>query len=76
MRGTTRWAVPLFSLVAGLGEGGNVSGRQDFGKVPVGFQSVANPTLTVTVSGTAANGYQLINRADVGGKASHQRSCR
>ena len=40
----------------------------DFGKVPVGFQSVANPTLTVTVSGTAANGYQLINRADVGGK--------
>ena len=28
MRGTTRWAVPLFSLVAGLGEGGNVSGRQ------------------------------------------------
>jgi hypothetical protein len=40
----------------------------DFGKVPVGFQSVAQPTLTVTVSGTAANGYQLINRADVGGK--------
>lgn len=40
----------------------------DFGKVPVGFQSVANPTLTVTVSGTAANGYQLVNRADVGGK--------
>ena len=40
----------------------------DFGKVPVGFQSVVNPTLTVTVSGTAANGYQLINRADVGGK--------
>ena len=28
----------------------------DFGKVPVGFQSVANPTLTVTVSGTVANG--------------------
>ena len=40
----------------------------DFGKVPVGFQSVVNPTLTVTVSGTAANGYQLINRADAGGK--------
>ena len=39
-----------------------------YGKVPVGFQSVVNPTLTVTVSGTAANGYQLINRADVGGK--------
>ena len=40
----------------------------DFGKVPVGFQSVAKPTLTVLVSGTAANGYQLVNRADAGGK--------
>lgn len=40
----------------------------DFGKVPVGFQSVAGPTLTVNVSGTAANGYQLVNRADAGGK--------
>jgi len=40
----------------------------DFGKVPVGFQSTSNPTLTVTVSGTAANGYQMVNRADVGGK--------
>ena len=40
----------------------------DFGKVPVGFQSVSNPTLTVVVSGNAANGYQLVNRADVGGK--------
>lgn len=40
----------------------------DFGKVPVGFQSVAKPTLTVLVSGTAANGYQLANRADAGGK--------
>lgn len=40
----------------------------DFGKVPVGFQSVAKPTLTVQVLTTAANGYQLVNRADVGGK--------
>lgn len=40
----------------------------DFGKVPVGFQSTVNPTLSVTVSGTAVNGYQLVNRADVGGK--------
>ena len=40
----------------------------DFGKVPVGFQSTSNPTLTVAVSGTAANGYQLTNRADAGGK--------
>ena len=40
----------------------------DFGKVPVGFQSTSNPTLTVQVLGTIANGYQIINRADVGGK--------
>ena len=40
----------------------------DFGKVPVGFQSVANPTLSVVVNGTAVNGYQMVNRADVGGK--------
>ncbi len=40
----------------------------DFGKVPVGFQSTSSPTLTVVISGYAANGYRLINRADVGGK--------
>ena len=40
----------------------------DFGKVPVGFQSTTSPTLSVVVSGNIANGYQLINRADAGGK--------
>ena len=40
----------------------------DFGKVPVGFQSTTSPTLTVQVLGTVANGYQIVNRADVGGK--------
>ena len=40
----------------------------DFGKVPVGFQSVTGPTLSVMVLGTAVNGYQMVNRADVGGK--------
>ena len=40
----------------------------DFGKVPVGFQTTSNPTLTVQVLGTVANGYQIVNRADVGGK--------
>ncbi len=40
----------------------------DFGKVPVGFQSTGNPTLTVQILGTVPNGYQIINRADVGGK--------
>ena len=40
----------------------------DFGKVPVGFQSTANPTLSVMVNGNAINGYYMVNRADVGGK--------
>ena len=40
----------------------------DFGRVPVGFQSTTSPTLTVQVLGTIANNYQIINRADVGGK--------
>ena len=40
----------------------------DFGTVPAGFQSVAKPTLTVSVSPTAVNGYQVVNRADAGGQ--------
>ena len=40
----------------------------DFGKVPVSFQSTANPTLSVMVNGNAVNGYYMVNRADVGGK--------
>ncbi len=40
----------------------------DFGKVPVGFQSVTGPTLSVYVAHDAANGYQMVNRADAGGK--------
>ena len=39
----------------------------DFGTVPAGFQCVAKPTLTVSVSPTVVNGYQVINRADAGG---------
>ena len=40
----------------------------DFGKVPVGFQSVSGPTLSVVVNGSTVNGYQLVNRADAGGQ--------
>jgi hypothetical protein len=29
---------------------------------------VTKPTLSVNVLGTAVNGYQMVNRADVGGK--------
>ena len=40
----------------------------DFGTVPAGFQSSAKATLTVSVSPSAPDGYQIINRSDVGGK--------
>lgn len=40
----------------------------DFGKVPAGFQSVTNPTLSVMIHGNTPNGYQLVNRANAGGK--------
>lgn len=40
----------------------------DFGTVPAGFKSTVKPTLTVSVSPTATNGYNIINRADAGGK--------
>ena len=40
----------------------------DFGKVPVGFQSITGPTLSVIVNGNTVNGYQLVNRADAGGQ--------
>ena len=40
----------------------------DFGKVLVGFQSVVSPTLSVMAYANAVNGYQMVNRADVGGK--------
>ena len=40
----------------------------DFGMVPVGFQSVVSPTLSVMTYANAVNGYQMVNRADVGGK--------
>ena len=42
--------------------------RFEFGTVPSGFSSVVKPTMRVQVLGTMSNGYQIINRADVGGQ--------
>ena len=42
--------------------------RFEFGTVPSGFSSVVKPTMRVQVLGTVSNGYQIINRADVGGQ--------
>ena len=40
--------------------------RFEFGTVPSGFSSVVKPTMRVQVFGSVSNGYQIINRADVG----------
>lgn len=40
----------------------------DFGTVPAGFQSKSNPMLTVGVGPKVPTGYNIVNRADVGGK--------
>ena len=42
--------------------------RFEFGTMPSGFSSVVKPTMRVQVLGTVSNGYQIINRADVGGQ--------
>ncbi len=42
--------------------------RLEFGKVPAGFASVVKPTVTIQTSGSLANGYQVVNRADSGGQ--------
>lgn len=42
--------------------------RFEFGTVPSGFSSVVKPTMRVQVLGIVSNGYQIINRADVGGQ--------
>ena len=40
----------------------------EFGTVPVGFQSITKPTIEVIVKPYTITGYQIINRADVGGQ--------
>ena len=64
---TNNYALPLSSLP--LQEGEVVTDIQfDFGTVPAGFHSTTQPTLTVSVSGKATNGYRVTNRCDAGGK--------
>ena len=41
--------------------------RYEFGAVPVGFKMAEKATLLVYVPASVGNGYQIINRADVGG---------
>lgn len=66
---TNNYSLTLSATALGLGYGEYVTDvRYEFGTVPSSFKSVLKPTMTVQVLGTVSNGYQIINRADVGGK--------
>ena len=63
---TNNYSLPLSSLPLQSGE--VVTDIYfDFGIVPVGFQSKTQPTLTVAVDPNATDGYNIVNRADMGG---------
>ena len=63
------YSLSLNAATLGLVQGEYVTDvRFEFGTVPSGFSSVVKPTIRVQVLGTVSNGYQIINRADVGGK--------
>ncbi len=66
---SNNYSLTLSATALGLGAGEYVTDvRLEFGTVPSGFKSVIKPSMTVQVLGTVANNYQIINRADVGGK--------
>ena len=66
---TNNYSLSLNATTLGLVQGEYVTDvRFEFGTVPSGFASVVKPTMRVQVLGTVSNGYQIINRADVGGK--------
>lgn len=66
---TNNYAISLAASSLGLRTGEYVTDiRLEFGSVPSGFVNKFKPTLTVQTLGSLSNGYQIINRADVGGK--------
>ena len=66
---TNNYSLSLNATTLGLAQGEYVTDvRFEFGTVPSGFASVVKPTMRVQVLGTVSNGYQIINRADVGGQ--------
>ena len=66
---TNNYTLALSATALGLAQGEYVTDfRFEFGTVPSGFASSVKPTLTVMVKGELADGYQIINRADVGGQ--------
>lgn len=66
---SNNYSLSLNAKTLGLSQGEFVTDvRFEFGTVASGFASVMKPTMRVQVLGTVANGYQIINRADVGGQ--------
>ena len=66
---TNNYSLSLNATTLGLVQGEYITDvRFEFGAVPSGFASVVKPTMRVQVLGTVSNGYQIINRADVGGQ--------
>lgn len=66
---SNNYSLSLNATTLGLAQGEYVTDvRFEFGTVPSGFASVVKPTMRVQVLGTVSNGYQIINRADVGGQ--------
>ena len=66
---SNNYSLSLNANTLGLAQGEFVTDvRFEFGTVASGFASVMKPTMRVQVLGTVANGYQIINRADVDGQ--------
>jgi len=66
---SNNYSMSLSADALGLSQGEYVTDvRFEFGTVASGFKSMTKPTLQVMVKGDLADGYQIINRADVGGK--------
>ena len=66
---SNNYSLTLNAATLGLVQGEYVTDvRFEFGTVASGFASVTKPTMRVQVLGTVSNGYQIINRADAGGK--------
>lgn len=66
---TNNYSIKLTSAALGLAQGEYVTDiRFEFGTVASGFASSINPTIQVQVNGNVTNGYNIINRVDVGGQ--------
>lgn len=66
---SNNYSLTLNAATLGLVQGEYVTDVHfEFGTVASGFASVTKPTMRVQVLGTVSNGYQIINRADAGGK--------